>query len=159
MKIKKGKLNYDQSGRAYPPNPRVKENWDCIWAYEGKYYKLVGDNEHKEWDEVNIYNQIIDEVYNKYLTRYMGYEDVPSKELFLFEIKNNPEFSEKWGLTIEERELSLEERHQLALPIWKEKYGPLADMMVSTNVDNTPFKIPTKLITLEYNQEKIYYYE
>ena len=159
MKIKKGKLNYDQSGRAYPLNPRVKENWDCIWEYEGKYYKLVGDNEHKEWDEVNIYNQIIDEVYNKYLTRYMGYEDVPSKELFLFEIKNNPEFSEKWGLTIEERELSLEERHQLALPIWKEKYGPLADMMVSTNVDNTPFKIPTKLITLEYNQEKIYYYE
>ena len=159
MKIKKGKLNYDQSGRAYPPNPRVKENWDCIWEYEGKYYKLVGDNEHKEWDEVNIYNQIIDEVYNKYLTRYMGYEDVPSKELFLFEIKNNPEFSEKWGLKIEERKLSLEERHQLALPIWKEKYGPLADMMVSTNVDNTPFKIPTKLITLEYNQEKIYYYE
>ena len=30
--------------------------------------------------------QIIDEVYNKYLTRYMGYEDVPSKELFIFEI-------------------------------------------------------------------------
>jgi hypothetical protein len=55
MKIKKGKLNYDQSGRAYPPNPRVKENWSCIWEYEGKYYKLVGDNEHKEWDEVNIY--------------------------------------------------------------------------------------------------------
>ena len=42
------------------------------------------------------------------------------------------------------RELSLEERHQLALPIWKEKYGPLADMMVPTNVDNTPYKIPTR---------------
>jgi thymidylate synthase len=42
------------------------------------------------------------------------------------------------------RELSLEERHQLALPIWKEKYGPLADMMVMTNVDNTPYKIPTR---------------
>jgi thymidylate synthase len=40
------------------------------------------------------------------------------------------------------RKLSLEERHQLALPIWKEKYGPLADMMVMTNVDNTPYKIP-----------------
>jgi len=78
--------------------------------------------------------QIIDEVYNKYLTKYVGYDDVPPKELFLFEIKNNTEFSERWGLKIEERELSLEERHQLALPIWKEKYGPLADMMVSTNV-------------------------
>jgi thymidylate synthase len=42
------------------------------------------------------------------------------------------------------RELSLDERHQLALPIWKEKYGPLADMMVMTNVDNTPYKIPTR---------------
>jgi thymidylate synthase len=42
------------------------------------------------------------------------------------------------------RELSLEERHQLALPIWKEKYGPLADMMVMTNVDNTPYNIPTR---------------
>jgi hypothetical protein len=103
--------------------------------------------------------QIIDEVYNKYLTKYVGYDDVPSKELFLFEIKNNTEFSEKWGLKIEERMLSLEERHQLALPIWKEKYGPLADMMVSTNVDNTPFKIPTKLITLTYNNETIESYE
>jgi thymidylate synthase len=42
------------------------------------------------------------------------------------------------------RELTLEERHQLALPIWKEKYGPLADMMVPTNVDNTPYKIPKR---------------
>jgi thymidylate synthase len=42
------------------------------------------------------------------------------------------------------RELSLEERHQLALPIWKEKYGPLVDMMVITNVDNTPYKIPKR---------------
>jgi thymidylate synthase len=42
------------------------------------------------------------------------------------------------------RELSLEERHQLALPIWKKKYGPLADMMVMTNVDNTPYNIPTR---------------
>jgi thymidylate synthase len=57
------------------------------------------------------------------------------------------------------RELSLEERHQLALPIWKEKYGPLADMMVMTNVDNTPYNIPTRtrepypLPTLNINTE------
>ena len=57
MKIKKGNLNYDQSGRAYPDNPEVKENWNCIWENDGNYYKLVGDNEHKEWDEVNIYKQ------------------------------------------------------------------------------------------------------
>jgi thymidylate synthase len=49
----------------------------------------------------------------------------------------------------------LEERHQLALPIWKEKYGPLADMMVPTNVDNTPYKIPTRAISLMWNQRSV----
>ena len=63
IKIKKGNLNYDQSGRAYPNNPKLKENWDCIWKHGDKYYELVGDNEHKEWEEVNIYDRIIDEVY------------------------------------------------------------------------------------------------
>ena len=63
--IKKGNLNYDQSGRAYPDNPEVKENWNCIWENDGKYYKLVGDNEHKEWDEVNIYKQNKQSLYSE----------------------------------------------------------------------------------------------
>jgi hypothetical protein len=52
--IKKGNLNYDQSGRAYPDNPEIKENWDCIWEKDGKHYKLVGDDEHKEWEEIEL---------------------------------------------------------------------------------------------------------
>jgi hypothetical protein len=54
MKIKKGNLNFDQTGRAYPDNPHIKENWDCIWEYEGEYYKLVGDINNKEWEEVQL---------------------------------------------------------------------------------------------------------
>lgn len=54
MEIKKGKLNYDQSGRAYPDNHNVMENWDCIWECNGKHYKLVGDFMHKEWEEVKV---------------------------------------------------------------------------------------------------------
>ena len=106
------------------------------------------------------YNQIINEAYENYY-EYMR-DDRQwelDKEEFINKCKTDPEFSEKWGLKIGERELSLEERHQLALPIWKEKYGPLADMMVPTNVDNTPFKIPTKLITLTYNNETIESYD
>ena len=122
------------------------------------------------------YNQIIDEVYENYKSTTLesdmkksaweltvqsmsGKKFIISQEEFINNCKTNPEFSEKWGLKIEERELSLEERHQLALPIWKEKYGPLADMMVPTNVDNTPFKIPTKLITLTYKDTIIESYE
>ena len=119
------------------------------------------------------YNQIIDEVYENYLRNCLDrkwmkenffYDGSSNHHLYLREefinkCKTDPKFSEKWGLKIEERDLSLEKRHQLALPIWKEKYGPLADMMVPTNVDNTPFKIPTKLITLTYNNETIESYE
>jgi hypothetical protein len=54
MEIKKGNLNFDQTGRAYPDNPHIKENWDCIWEDEGKYYKLVGDDHNKEWEEVQL---------------------------------------------------------------------------------------------------------
>lgn len=57
--MKKGNLNYDQTGRAYPDNPEVKENWDCIWENDGKYYELVGDNEHKEWEEVRPSNETL----------------------------------------------------------------------------------------------------
>jgi hypothetical protein len=138
MKIKKGKLNYDQSGRAYPPNPRVDENWSCIWEYEGKYYKLVGDNEHKEWDEVNIYNQIINEAYENYVKQNddtVGRCDLWTlkKEEFINICKTNPEFSEKWGLKIEERELSLFEKTTLystktGQKDWKER--------VETTIEN-----------------------
>ena len=105
--------------------------------------------------DIKKYNQIIDEVYNKYLTRYMGYEDVPSKELFLFEIKNNPEFSEKWGLKIEERELTHQEKMLLLLKIYPDTRTS------SENVFDLfdRFNIPIKLITLTYNNETIESYE
>ena len=106
------------------------------------------------------FNQIIDEVYNKYLTKYVGYDDVPSKKLFLYEIKNNTEFSEKWGLKIEERELSFEERTQLYNKTlgddWNQKWTPGKNFIESRlKTEN----IPTKLITLTYNNETIESYE
>jgi len=101
------------------------------------------------------FNQIIDEVYNKYLTKYMGYDDVPSKELFLYEIKNNTEFSEKWGLKIEEKELSDVDR-QIIL---EQKGYEFRMNNWSKEEQYDKANIPTKLITLEYNQEKIYIYE
>ena len=164
MEIKKGKLNFDQSGRAYPDNPRVKENWDYIWEYEGKYYKLVGDNEHKEWDEVNIYKQIIDEVYlnfEKWYNEHSGKEDytgyyIPTKEEFIRLIKTDSKFSEKWGLKIEERELSPKERIELAGGKIQDKYPALVEMSLRVCDERD---IPTKLITITYNNETIESYE
>jgi hypothetical protein len=175
MKIKKGKLNYDQSGRAYPDNPRLKENWDSIWKYEGKYYKLVGDNEHKEWDEVNIYNQMIDEAYEKYKKHIETQRDIQKKEVerlrsqgkkvtvalinlltkeeFINKCKTDSEFSKKWELKIEERELSDDERSEIRdMQYFKNNlYRALKGSDTKIDWEN----IPTKLITITYNNEKI----
>jgi hypothetical protein len=117
--------------------------------------------------------ELLDEVYENY-SKKMMYHPVEnwlddengektyrqlSQEEFINKCKTDPEFSERWGLKIEERELSLDERYKIALPIWKEKYGLLANMMVPTNVDNTPYKIPTKLTTITYNDKTIESYE
>ncbi len=103
------------------------------------------------------FNQIIDEVYSKYLTKYVGYDDVPSKKLFLFDIKNNTEFSERWGLKIEERELSTQERKR----IYEMEYTN--DIEVENNhwleSKLKTRNIPTKLITITYKNETIESYE
>jgi len=105
------------------------------------------------------FSQIIDDVYQKYTTKYMGYEDVPSKNLFLFEIKTNKDFSEKWGLKIEEQELSLVERREIA----KDKLGQMewADVIKLAHYKETydKYNIPKKLITLTYNNEILESYE
>jgi len=77
-----------------------------------------------------------------------------SQEEFINKCKTDTEFSEKWGLKIEERELSLEERkihmskysNDRIYPDWDEKF---------LNEKN----IPTKLITITYKDKTITYYQ
>jgi hypothetical protein len=111
--------------------------------------------------------QIIDEVYKNYLNEWT-FEKYPndgsvysvepikvkehSKEQFVYRCKTDPEFSEKWGLKIEERELSLEERFEL---FKKQNNGSHPeDIEIMDDYD-----IPTKKITLTYNNETIESYE
>ena len=125
------------------------------------------------------YNQIIDEVYKNYFL-IKSMEKGPfgisglilPKEEFINNCKTNPEFSEKWGLKIEERELSWEERRDLLTPSQYDgtalnKYGkedcrfgdisPFTDKVIHYWLDL--HNIPTKLITLTYNNETIESYE
>jgi hypothetical protein len=110
----------------------------------------------------NEQQQIIDKVYESALMEY-GFESLPSTpegtwfetiETFIHKCKLDNEFYEKWGLKIEERELSLEERkihmskysNDRIYPDWDEKF---------LNEKN----IPTKIITITYNDKKIESYE
>ena len=81
-----------------------------------------------------------------------------NQEEFINKIKTDTEFSKKWGLKIEERELSLEERHflltktQLLIPIADDIRNNWVEVLNDKN-------IPTKLITITYNNKTIESYE
>lgn len=117
------------------------------------------------------FNQIIDEVYANYVTKYVGHEDIPSKDLFLFEIKKNKEFSERWGLKIEEKKLDIDGRYDLMLKITGHSQENINMRKKINNFEGNnsnmsyheewlnSFSIPTKLITMTYNNETIEIYE
>ena len=122
------------------------------------------------------YNQIIDEAYKNYNdymtenfmeTRWCKVEISPdgkwitgrkcNRDEFIIESKTQPEFSEKWELKIEERELSLLERYELMkkLDNWVSVHYKEPKTMEYMDIQN----IPTKLITITYNNIKTEIYE
>lgn len=132
------------------------------------------------------YNQIIDEVYEGYLNYPLAtihdhhtnilYQNIdkgwcmlngrsmvsphPTRHLtqeeFINKCKTDPEFSEKWGLKIEEKELSLDERTSI---FENSEYSKHDNLIKFKDIGELDKVIPTKKITLEYNNEKTYCYE
>jgi len=123
--------------------------------------------------------ELVDEVYRKYADSHEYFVDgwlhvIPmehSKETFVNECKTNTEFSEKWGLTIEERKLNLDERAKLH-PNPENFYDIHGTFSISDSIEDSNFPdkdwlheqfdnrgIPTKLITLTYNDKTIESYE
>jgi hypothetical protein len=119
------------------------------------------------------YDQIIDETYENYESQQTNmFIPIWSQDEFINKIKTDSKFSETWGLKIEERELSWEERRDLLTPSQYDgtalnKYGkedcgfgdisPFTDKVIHYWLDL--HNIPTKLITLTYNNETIESYE
>jgi hypothetical protein len=116
----------------------------------------------------NEQKELLDEVYNNYITYIHDvmqgenqiYGDWYGKEEFINKCKTDPEFSEKWGLKIEERELSEEERWRIRFDYYpKDKQFPWDRMALPSHRFLDDFNIPTKLITITYNDKTIESYE
>ena len=75
-----------------------------------------------------------------------------SQEEFINKCKTDTDFSKIWGLKIEERELSEDERYDLCV-------ARKSKMTAISEEDYIEYNIPTKLITLKYNNETIESYE
>jgi hypothetical protein len=140
----------------------------------------------KEFRKMNNerYNQVIDEAYENYKKHIKIQRDIQMKEVerllsqgkrvkvarinlltkeeFINKYKTDSEFSQEFGLKIEERELSSEERKQIVKnKYFIEFYWKIVD---DNNDETTTFEmdkrnIPTKLITIIYNNETIEVYE
>ena len=108
--------------------------------------------------------QIIDKVYGIYFDTIRDDSmDWLDEKQFIDKIKTDTFTSELWGLKIEERELSLEERFNIKYP--GGKFSIFQENYPNTHKRNNPndlldaFDIPTKLITITYNDKTITSYE
>lgn len=119
------------------------------------------------------YNQLIDEAYENYcksfenqstIEQYSFDTDPMSQLMFIGKIKTISEFSKKWGLKIEESELNYNERFRIAYKNidLRKKLESETKMLHYPDGHNKVMddaKIPTKLITVTYKEEKIEVYE
>jgi hypothetical protein len=127
--------------------------------------------------------ELLDDAYNRYRVTIIKkfYEDTKelrkwatvegpgghTKEEFIDKCKTDTEFSEKWGLKIEERELSLSERGELFRKTYPGKsvddFAPsgMEVQSIRHQLDTRYNKsnIPTKLNTIIYNDKTIESYE
>ena len=74
-------------------------------------------------------------------------EGILTRGEFINKCKTDTEFSEKWGLKIEERELTWDESNEYY------------NNHQSLKVPYLGLKVPTKLITITYNDTKLESYE
>jgi hypothetical protein len=168
----------------------MKEDEDNLWCnYSGmpspmsymrcdKCDEVLCECKCKEKTMNKEQHELLDEAYKNYLNRIddkFREEDAKmdafrnamnntkidyTKEEFIDKCKTDSEFSEKWGLKIEERELSLEERMDLSREkrrySWNWQNWSVEEMEDRMNND---WNIPTRLIIVTYNDKTIKSYE
>ena len=143
---------------------KMENKKNIAQMFEGPAHNLV-------WK--NRYNEIIDEVYDKYDELFDSYYPAFSapypkrltKEELVQEIKNGGSVLKEFQLDVKitERELSFEERQNYGVDILG--YESLLDYGHSQNDDDiilellNIWNVPTKVITLDYKNEIVEYYE
>ena len=120
-----------------------KEQQELLDEAYRKYSKIANSVEEPDY-EIHVDDP------HQNCTRLMTTDE------FINKCKTDSEFSQKWGLKIEERELSLEERYDLVETdkhIQFVKCQSLGTDRIKEVLDEK--NIPTKLITITYSDKTI----
>jgi hypothetical protein len=150
--------------------------------YLGWFVRMIRLDKLVNWIDDKMENQnkeqqnLLDEAYENYSKEYVKDNSIgmcllvarmdgkstyrkPNKEMFIGLCQHDKTFSEKWGLKIEERELFRLERINIAI----EKKLTHKTAHLTKDFDYQKWcdeqNIPTKLITITYNDQKIESYE
>ena len=111
------------------------------------------DEVYENYEKNAVVGNVVDSHYVPATDKWNLY----NKEEFISKIKIDDRFAKKWGLKIEERELSEEERIIFAGYDYENRGGIGWNMLKeSVDLDNS---IPRKLITITYNDKTIESYE
>ena len=104
------------------------------------------------------YNEIIRDSYSNFLRNSVPHDRQETKDEFVKRIKSDKQFSDEWGLKIVERELSIEERLDLASKTYS-VFDPFDFYEVSHKEIDKLYPVPSNEIKLEYKNETVSYYE
>ena len=113
-----------------------------------KEQKELLDEAYKNYEKNAVVGDVVDSHYVPATDKWNLY----IKEEFIGKIKIDDRFAKKWGLKIEERELSEEERYDLCA-------AQKSKMTAISEEDYIKYNIPTKVITITYNDKTIESYE
>ena len=111
----------------------------------------------------NLDKQYTDLVNDSY-KNYVNSDEVrwpKSKEEFINKIKTDDGFAKKWGVKVEIRELSDEERIDWMRNNKSKVFLPTRDPNVEFSMDEffRPYGVPKRAISLTYNNQTIEIYE
>jgi hypothetical protein len=133
IKIDNNKNLIDDAYKSYTNYP--------LATIQDHHTNLLYQNLYKGWC-IRIGRSMV----SPHPTRHLTQEEFTNK------CKTDSDFSERWGLKIEERELSEDERHNLLTQ-------QMTKLRAIRDEDYINYNIPTKLITITYNNKTIESYE
>ena len=98
--------------------------------------KELLDEAYENYEKNAVVRDVVDSHYEPATDKWYLY----NKEEFINKCKTDPEFSERWGLKIEERELRYKERIKMARPVFFPDSKKIKMFLIGVDEDYTLHK-------------------